>query len=235
MIYKQETIAEILNDDHSLQAVLHRFGISSQHADKSLEQAAVESGNNVDLIVGILAAFQHLRVDNLEVFSKIDLKDLIHYLQNTHVHYLRKVIPEIEQSVEQLLNDCEIDTQQFLAIVDLTLHFRKDLIEHIKEEEQDLFPYIQHLIKLSENKPSTLVDQYSIETFVHHHHHDETDLELILASILNKSEQKPLTPFSVLINQLVDFKRDLDIHTVLEDKILLPRAIQLEKEVKNIA
>jgi hypothetical protein len=70
---------------------------------------------------------------------------------------------------------------------------------------------------------------------VHHHHHDETDLELILETILNKSEQKPLTPFSILINQLVDFKRDLDIHTVLEDKILLPRAIQLEKEIKNIA
>ena len=76
---------------------------------------------------------------------------------------------------------------------------------------------------------------YSLKTFVESHHDTEQDLSNVRNAILNY--QPPATnqtPYRILITQLHAFEIDLSVHALIEDKVLIPRALQLEEKLNKL-
>jgi len=42
------------------------------------------------------------------------------------------------------------------------------------------------------------------------------------------------TPYRILITQLQAFERDLAVHALIEDRVLIPRTLQLEKKLYKL-
>lgn len=161
---------------------------------------------------------------------------VIDYLKKTHSYYLDKKIPEIEISFTILCRDYSYSHPQLLVLAKLFMDYKKDLTEHMDYEEYVLFPYITELVKVKEQGKSLTgfgLDKYSIANFNEEHHHEEEILSNIRASIEARFRKaRTPMPFRIFLNQVEALENDLLIHSRIEDEILLPKAQELEKELK---
>jgi regulator of cell morphogenesis and NO signaling len=112
--------------------------------------------------------------------------------------------------------------------------YRSQLTEHIKFEETHLLPYIEILLRVESREiPYTELlnnGEFSLKGFTENHHDTEDDLSRIRDII--KQYQPPSTnqtPYRILISQLQAFEKDLSVHALIEDQILVPKALEMER------
>src|SRR5262249_8422364 len=117
--------------------------------------------------------------------------------------------------------------------------FMEDFINHIYEEEDTLFKYIQKLERAKQGRyhPSRLyhaMEKYSLQRCAldHEAHDDE------MAGIRKMTKDYFLTPHAplhvrVIFCELMQFEKNLQEHARIENEILFPKAMLLESQVKN--
>jgi len=99
-------------------------------------------------------------------------------------------------------------------------------------EEGELMPYIVNLERaaLTKNKNLT-TPTLTVEQFINQHHDTEKDLQEVRTAILHYSPPEGnQTLYRILLSQLQILEKDLAIHALIEDEVLLPRALALEKQ-----
>jgi regulator of cell morphogenesis and NO signaling len=141
-------------------------------------------------------------------------------------------LPEIEQSLHFFKEQFLGDNSLHLILTKLFSNYKKDLSEHIQNEEEILFPYIDELLK---GDIPLNMKSYSIETIISEHEDVEEDLEQIRNIIVKYSKTaEDILPFRIFLHQLNIFENDLCKHALVEGQILLPRALELEKKIKGV-
>lgn len=74
-------------------------------------------------------------------------------------------------------------------------------------------------------------NNYSLQKFIDNHHDTEKDLSNVKEAILNyEPPESNQTPYRILLTQIDAFEKDLSVHALIEDSVLIPRALQLEKK-----
>ena len=113
--------------------------------------------------------------------------------------------------------------------------FTKEMIEHIEEEEKNLFPYIDTLLEARESKVLNYTAQQKIclmSFILEHDDHVEEQLHELIESMDEQLEHfTDSFSYRMLLNHLKTFELDLKIHARMEEEVLIPRSIVLEKEV----
>jgi regulator of cell morphogenesis and NO signaling len=197
---------------------------------------------NIDqqFIYALLHTFEDEKTFSENQYQKFSLEIIIDYIRKTHKYYLTKKLCEIEQSIDILLADYS-DSHPLLRILNnFFSEYTADLASHINIEERELLPYIDTLLKFEKDEAGTkeylvATKRYSLKKFVEGHHDTEQDLSNIRNAILNY--QPPTTnqtPYRILITQLHAFETDLSVHALIEDRVLIPRALQLEEKLNNV-
>lgn len=171
--------------------------------------------------------------------QKFSLDQVLAYLQASHKLYLTKKLPELEQTMSHIYNKYG---QTHSLLTSLTVFFndyKNRLIEHIRMEEKEFFPYIKNLAlaangKLSKEDISLLLKGKSIDDFEDHHDPIEDDLKnvSILIHDYSKGKETPL-PYRVFLNQVEIFEMELRKHAIIEDHVLVPMARGIEKSLKE--
>jgi regulator of cell morphogenesis and NO signaling len=194
---------------------------------------------NIDreFIYVLLESFENLSDFAPAQYERFSLQTIVDYIRRTHRYYLSKKLLEIEQSIGILLKNYD-GNHPLLSVLDrFYSNYKKDLIEHIKAEEVHVLPYIDMLLK-SEHEKTLPLDSthqsknFSLKSFVDNHHDTEEDLSNVRNTILQY--QPPVTnetPYRILLTQLHVFERDLAVHALIEDHVLIPRALALEEKL----
>ncbi len=115
--------------------------------------------------------------------------------------------------------------------------YSSELVQHIDQEEADLFPYIESLMAAQESKKLDFTYRNKLKLINHllnHNDNAEEKLE-ILIDFLEKRKTDFDNPMrlNMLLTKLNIFKDDLLIHAKIEDQVLLPKALELEQEILN--
>lgn len=197
---------------------------------------------NIDknFIYALLRSFENDSEFSPRDFSNFPLAIIVDYIRRTHRLYLSKKLGEIEQSIDILLKNYE-DNHPLLLILKTFFHdYKTHLTTHIKFEERHLLPYIDSLIEAGNGNThkleSIIADKnFRIQTFIDSHADTESDLSEVRSAILSYDPPNTnQTPYRILITQLEMFESDLRIHALIEDKVLVPRAQQLEQELSQM-
>ena len=194
---------------------------------------------NIDreFIYVLLESFENLSDFKPTQYERFSLPTIVDYIRRTHRYYLSKKLLEIEQSISILLKNYD-GNHPLLSVLDkFYSDYKKDLIEHIKAEEVHVLPYIDVLLKSEHDKTLTFdraqqSKNFSLKSFVENHHDTEEDLSNVRNTILQY--QPPVTnetPYRILLTQLHAFERDLAVHALIEDHVLIPRALALEERL----
>lgn len=237
MINKFNSITDIISGNRMLEAVVERLGIEKNYYHQELDSACQKNGTDADFVVEVIKAFSENVPFPAQELSTFPLALILDYLRKTHSYYLEKKIPEIEQSFIHLSTNFSESHSHLLHLATIFMEYKKELVEHIDNEEFVLFPYIDELLKANsrgKNYKSIGLDRYSLHLFHDEHHHDEEILTEIRRSIEYQFRNKTLPlPFQVFTNQIEVLEKDLLRHSLIEDEVLLPKALLLEQEVKK--
>lgn len=187
----------------------------------------------------LLGIFEDEQTFSANAFDRFSLNTMLDYLHRTHQFYLSKKLCEIDQSISILLQNYSHRHPLLLILRDFFTEYKASLTAHIMAEEKHLLPYIKSLMFAEADQAGLsqyLLAQksYSIQQFINSHHDTEEDLSNIRATILSY-EPPPTnqTPYRILLLQLEAFEKDLSVHALIEDEVLIPRALVLEKVIKD--
>jgi regulator of cell morphogenesis and NO signaling len=192
---------------------------------------------NMDSSSNALNELINLAKDGATEFSKellqeVAIQDLLDALKKSHGIYLNTKLPEIEQSIYSLYNKQTNSDNVLLMLCGFFISYQKKLVAHIQYEEVFLFPYIQSLLEFQ--KTGKAIDRerfgnFTLKQFFENHSNLEEDLNEVRNKITENIEglKTPLA-FRIFMTQLAHFEKDLAIHAILEDEVLLPRLVDLE-------
>ncbi len=236
---KDRRISDLVDENYIRAYVLFYFGIHFyEYSSHTLTEVCEQRGLKVARVVNELESPIHLQEADLPLVSyPIDL--IIEYLKHAHFLFIKHKLPYISRLVETFkANHADyVSVERDLKIV-LPL-FVEDFIEHIYEEEDTLFGFIQVLERASKNqyRPTSLyylLEKNSVQKFAMEHevHDDEMEGIRKITKDYSLSRDAPLH-VKVLYNELKSFEKSLITHARIENEILFPKAMALEHNVRQ--
>ena len=161
---------------------------------------------------------------------------LADYIEKTHHRYVSEKSPVLQQFLTKL---CKVHGERHPEL--FTIHeafndLAKELASHMKKEELILFPFIRKMInhKIT-HQPLEKPHFGSVENPINMMEHEHTEAGELL-QVIEKNTNGYTPPadacntYRVTFAMLKEFEEDLHKHIHLENNILFPKAIALEKE-----
>lgn len=220
-------IAEIVEHDSNLLSVLNRFGIKLGFGDISVHQACINNNIDKDFFLEILNVYHNDNYFPEHKFANFKIIDIISYLIETHKSYTTHTLPEIDRLFNQLLSTNTVHKDLFQILEKIYSSFKDEFNNHIKYEEQKIFPLI---IKLANNEKELNHNKIKLSDFnfinIHSQFDDKIiDIKNILIKYLPPIEDTFIcNAFAIAIFK---FEKDLKDHSRIEDRILYPRVNHL--------
>jgi regulator of cell morphogenesis and NO signaling len=228
-------ITDLVGENYVYASVLYYFGIQFyNYSEQTLDQACKDRGLNTLNVIHSLESINRTEKPNLSLAAlPVDL--IVAYLKHTHFTFIKQKLPYVVSLIDHL------SPQQTPIAKDLQLLFPlfvEDFIHHIYEEEDTLFNYVMLLHQAVSRKynPGQLyyeMEKHSIQKYaIEHETHDDE-----MVGIRQITDQYAITPrtslhLRVLYAELNDFENELRTHAKVENEILFPKSLSLEKEVK---
>jgi regulator of cell morphogenesis and NO signaling len=237
MELKDKKVGDFVKENIRTAHVFKKYGIDfCCGGGVSLERACRKENVNVDDIVADLLKLENVSAGT-QNFDKWELDFLCDYIVNTHHAYVAEAMPMILSYAQKVAN---VHGHAHPAVVEINKLFSEvvnELTLHMKKEELVLFPYIKKLVKAkNENtvpeEPNFGTVQNPI-TMMEREHEAAGDLLKQIALLSNNYTipEWGCNTFKALYNKLDEFEQDLHIHVHLENNILFPKAIELEKSL----
>lgn len=223
---KHNKIIDLVEANFHLLPVINRFGINLGNKEKSLEKICYALNINVEFLLAIVNTFhdeEYFPETELKAFSPLLIID---YLQKTHAHYASYVLPKLESLLNQLIKSNETDIHQLDIIEQFYIKYKEELLMHVTEEEEHVFPYIISLV--NNNKANT---DYNIHSFEKEHSNVDVKLNDLKNLIVKYIE--PVYDNNICNDFLITlyrFEKDINDHARIEDKILMPQVVELENK-----
>jgi regulator of cell morphogenesis and NO signaling len=237
VLLKDRRIAELVDLNYVHAYVLFYFDIRFyEHSELTLEQVCRKKGLKTEQVVKELESPTNLIEADLPLITyPVDL--IIEYLKHSHFIFIKHKLPYISRLIESF----KANHEDYLGVErDMKLVFPlfvKDFIEHIYEEEDTLFNYIQALERASKNdySPSKLYylfEKNSVRKFAAEHEVHDDEMEGI-RRITKDYKVDATTPLhiKVMYSELKAFEKSLITHARIENEILFPKAMNLETRV----
>ncbi len=233
-IHASMKMADLIQSDFELLAVVQRLKIPFGFKGKSIETVCRDQDINLDFFLNLVRWFHERDSFPGDTLMDYPVRCLVSYLKSTHACYVKSQIPRIESEIMQL----ETTDHDSGGNMELMLKFFREYISeftsHIELEEQEVFPYILQLEEnLLASKPSSEFWDYSHQYSIRHFLEEHSDIEEKLSDLRNILLKYMAPPpdncsFTNVLIEIFRLGKDLDDHTLLENKVLIPQVLKLE-------
>jgi regulator of cell morphogenesis and NO signaling len=237
MIGSASTLRSIALEQPATIRVFERF-----HLDyccggyRLLAEACAEKGIAMEDVVAALAEATGSETGEQD-FQQATLTALIQHIVRTHHAYVRSELPQLQSMAERVAVKHGPAHPECTSIQGNLAQLADELIFHLNKEERILFPYIEGLErsrKENAGSPSARFGSVEnpIQAMIHEHESAATLLGEMRAATHGFVPWPEACPTTVGFYYGLDaFERDLHRHVHLENNLLFPRAIALEREV----
>ena len=231
-------INELVHDDIRKADVLNNYQIDiCCRANRPLDLACQEKGIDTKLVIEEINQIRDDFKYSLKNTFNWSLDLIIEYILVYHHFYLWQELPKIEKLLEKLV---KIHSEKHPQLIDLVKYFtslRSETELHMANEEQTLFPYINELLLIQEgNKKRTHTNSGSINTTLTIMKMEHETTANILKNIRLLCHDYNLKTYicnshQLVLEKLKVLEMDLYQHIYLENEVLFPKALKLEKEI----
>ena len=234
----EETLGEIAVKDLRKAEIFKKYGLDfCCGKKKTVKEACAEKGIDAAIVEKELQHADKNPTSRPLPYNDWNLDFLADYIVNTHHSYVRKSLPDLRGyalKVAQVHGDRH---PELIPIQRLVEEVNSELSEHQVKEETILFPFIKELVSAKDRSQSPNTAQFGsvenpIQMMEDEHEHVGKCMEDIRTLSNNYAlPEDACASYSLLFKMLNDFEEDLHIHIHLENNILFPKAIALEKHL----
>jgi len=235
-----KTIGEYVADDFRSAAIFSKYGIDfCCKGHKSIDEVCQVKGLDKETILDEIETVSNLNQGESINFKSWPLDLLIDYIEKTHHRYVEEKTLVIAQFLNKL---CQVHGEkhpELFEIQQLFFESANELTQHMKKEEQILFPFIKKMVT-AQNNESTL-NHPPFGTVLNpiqmmkHEHDNEGERFRKIKELSNDytPPQDACNTYKVTFAMIDDFEQDLHKHIHLENNILFPAAENLEQKLLN--
>jgi regulator of cell morphogenesis and NO signaling len=235
-----ETLGQIAAKDLRKAQVFKKYGLDfCCGGKKTVKEACAEKGLDVTKVEQELQQADKLPASRPIPYGEWSLDFLADYIVNTHHSYVRKTLPDITAYAEKVMKVHGSHHPELLRINQLVGEINVELTTHLVKEEHVLFPYIKELVVAKKNTQPLHAAQFG--TVQNPINMMEMEHELVGKNLeeIRQLSHNYLLPedacasYSLLYRMLDEFEEDLHLHIHLENNILFPKALEIEKQLNN--
>lgn len=209
--------------------------------NQPLAEACSSAGIDVDNVLGLLAEVTKSPApdEGAVNFQNLPLTDLIAHIVDTHHVFTKSEMDRLQLLTDKVLAAHGGNHPELVHLDELFTRLCADLKPHMFKEEQILFPYI---VALTEAAGDNLAVPFAPFGTVNNpvrmmmREHDTAGEILRELRVLTSDYKLPADAcisYRTLYQALQDLEKDLHQHIHLENNILFPGAIALEKTLKQ--
>lgn len=232
------TVRELALEIPEATRIFEKIGIDyCCGGNKSLEEACATANLSVDEVLDCLEfAEQEARAKQKDRNWQAEpLADLVAHINGTHHKYTREEIARLGPLFDKVVS---VHGKNHPELQHVRAAFRglaQELTMHMMKEEAVLFPYIVRMEEAVIQKEPVLSPPFgSVQNPVAMMMHEHDSAGDALRAMRQASAGYTLPgdaciSYQTLYKALGDFERDLHQHIHLENNILFPRAIEMER------
>lgn len=241
-ITKDQQVGSVVKENYKTAQVFKNLGIDfCCGGKKSIEKACLE--NNVELEQA-LQSLQKVVAgpdEDMPDFDSYGLDALTDHIIENHHSYVRDNLPVLYEYLMKINSVHGSRHPELEPVLNLFMQSAQGLLSHMQKEEQILFPYVKEMAKTKakggkvespgfgavENPISLMIDE----------HETEGGRFAEIAKLTNNymPPQDACNTYRVAFHKLREFENDLHLHVHLENNILFPKAVELERELSTNA
>lgn len=216
-IFKRHKIDFCCNGGRTIEAACTAKKIDPAVIYKAIEELPKGNGGDID-------------------FSSWPLDLLADYVERIHHRYVEEKTPIIQAFLDKLCKVHGGRHPELFEIKELFDASAQDLGAHLKKEELILFPFIKNMVKAKQTGEPLKQPQFgSVEnpvSMMKHEHNVEGERFGKIAEITDDytPPADACNTYRVAFAMLQEFEDDLHRHIHIENNILFPKSIELEKE-----
>lgn len=234
-----QTVSQIVRDDYRTAEVFKRFGINyccGGHVP--LEQACAARNVDVEALTKELdRATRNISLPNNLQYNNWKVDFLIDYIVNVHHAYLRDSLPPMEANLLSFVDSHRKQHPELERVMEVFCELSALLLQACDQEEETLFPYIKQIdntFRRRETYGSLFVK--TLRKPLGTPGREQEQVSRLLAELRELTNQytfseKACTNHRVVFSKLREFDQDLVQHKHLENNVLLPRAVEMERQL----
>jgi len=235
---EEQTVGEIVSQDYRTAGVFKKYGLDfCCGGKKKLSDACDRKGLDMNQLLEEIENLSQ-QDNNRENYKDWSPSFLVDYIINNHHHFVRTKLPEIKSYAKKV---AKVHGKSYPVLEDMLGTFmvlKDEMLSHLDAEEKILFPYIKKMQdsileggKIAEGVATGTAAQ-AIDMM--EEEHDEAGKLMERLEVMSEGFTPPedaCTTFRVYFQNLEAFQDDLHKHVHLENNILFPKALELEKQL----
>lgn len=234
----EKTVRELAVENLSATRVFEKLGIDyCCGGNRSLREACESAGVQFDEVLASLENAQRsTQVTEDRDWQAETLASLVEHIQSTHHTYTREEIARLVPLLEKVCSVHGKNHPELFEVRGIFLGLVQELSSHLMKEEMILFPYVRGLEEAkASGGPVARAPFGSVQNPVAmmEHEHDSAGNALRAMSKVTNGYSAPAdacVSYQTLYKALAAFEADLHRHIHLENNILFPRAVEMEKQ-----
>lgn len=235
-IVEEQIIGELVAQNYKTASVFKKFKIDfCCNGNRTISEACERKKLDPSQLINELRN-TIINVEQNIDFNSWELDLLADYIEKTHHRYVVTKIEEIKPYLNKVTRVHGEHNPELKEIEILFNQSAQELSQHLQKEEMILFPFIRNMVNSKmEEKPLFFPHFGTVEnpiTMMKHEHQNEGERFEKIAELSNNytPPSHACNTYRVTFALLKEFEDNLHQHIHLENNILFPKAIKMEKE-----
>ena len=235
MLTQEKTIGDFVAENFRTAEVFKKYHIDfCCKGGRTVEEACDKKKVSPEEIYKELEEIANRKSEDID-FNSWPLDLLADYVEKTHHRYVEEKSAMLIPYLNKL---CKVHGErhpELFEINELFIGSAQDLAAQKKKEELILFPFIKQMVEAKKNGEPLPAPRFgTVENpvaMMKHEHEAEGERFVKIAELTNNYEfpDDACGTYQVTYRMLEDFQNDLHKHIHLENNILFPKAIAMEK------
>lgn len=239
-INQSQIIGELVAQDYRTASVFKKYGIDfCCQGNRTILDACEKKSVDSKLVLNDLEKATQAQNESLTDYKSWPIDLLADYIEKKHHRYVEEKTLEIKPYLDKI---CKVHGERHPELLEIQKQFNAsagELAAHMKKEEFILFPFVRKMAKakhegLDVDTPHFGTVQNPVQLMMDEHS-TEGDRFRIIEELSHNyiAPSDGCSTYRVTYALLKEFEQDLHLHIHLENNILFPKAIELEKELRN--
>ena len=239
-IKKEDSVTDIVSNDYRTADVFLKYGIEFCCGGKwPLENICASKNIDVAEVINDLdKASKNIHLSNEIRFHDWNPAFLADFIVNVHHQYIRNAMPIVVEYVQLFLDGHQKKYPELKKLQELINELNHDILSHIQQEEDIYFPYIKRITHAwlhKEPYADLLVRtlRKPLQDMAQQDHEFQGNLLQQIRELTAgyTPPEKACVTHRVTFFKLKQLDDDMVQHLYLENDILFPKALQIEKEL----
>lgn len=237
-IQENQIIGDLVAQDYRTASVFKKHHIDfCCQGNRTINEACEKKKIDTELVVSDLNALLQSQTNTSIDYQSWPLDLLADYIEKKHHRY---VVEKTQEIIPYLNKICSVHGERHPELFEIKDHFvasAGELAAHMKKEELILFPFVRKMVAATQANNEIEAAHFGtvqnpIEMMMNEHS-AEGDRFRLIEELSNgyTAPEDACNTFRVAFALLKEFEQDLHLHIHLENNILFPKAIAMEKQL----